>query len=69
MLKYKVSWIFKWQYSLSNDIVSRQHFVIWWNAFKAHRIIEQVQQEFPVNIHAPTPAMVKSQQNPNASVT
>lgn len=69
MSKYTVPWIFKWQYSLSNDIVSHQHFVKWWDAFKAHCIIKQVQQEFPVNIHAPTPAMVKSQQNPNVSVT
>ncbi|KAI8014908.1 Protein SHOOT GRAVITROPISM 6, partial [Camellia lanceoleosa] len=29
MAKYKVLWIFKWQYSLSNNIVSRQHLVKW----------------------------------------
>ena len=60
MSNYKVSWIFKWQYNLSNNIVSRQHFVKWWNAFQAHCIIDQVQQEFPVNMHALTPATVKS---------
>ena len=51
--KYKVPWIFKWQYSLSNNIVARVHFVKWWDSFKHPRIIEQVKQEFPVKV--PTP--------------
>ena len=51
--KYKVPWIFKWQYSLSNNILARVHFVKWWDTFKHPRVIEQVKAEFPVKV--PTP--------------
>ncbi|KAL7179660.1 hypothetical protein ACSBR1_042962 [Camellia fascicularis] len=67
--KYKVPWIFKWQYAISDNLAIRQHFVKWWDNFKPQRIIDQVQEEFPVNLNAPTSAMVKAQQNPIASVT
>ena len=40
-----------------------------WDNFKIQRIVEIVQTEFPINIHAPTPAMVKAQQIPAASIT
>ncbi|GFY92656.1 hypothetical protein Acr_08g0010520 [Actinidia rufa] len=53
MGKYKVPWIFKWQYNIVNRIVIRQHFVKWWDAFKHPRIIEQVKLEFPVLVPAP----------------
>ena len=53
MAKYKVPWIFKWQYFIHNHIVIRQHYVKWWDAFKHPRVIEQVKLEFPVL--APTP--------------
>ncbi|XP_028053792.1 putative protein TPRXL [Camellia sinensis] len=43
--------------------------VKWWDNFKIPRIVEIVQTEFPINIHAPTPAMIKAQQNPTAPLT
>ena len=51
--KYKVPWIFKWQYSLSNNIVARIHFVKWWDTFKHPRVIDQVKAEFPVKVLTP----------------
>ncbi|KAF5934392.1 hypothetical protein HYC85_030563 [Camellia sinensis] len=59
--KYKIPWIFKWQYGISDDVIYRQHMI--------PRIVEIVQAEFPINIHAPTPAMIKAQQNPTAPLT
>ncbi|GFY87526.1 hypothetical protein Acr_05g0011650 [Actinidia rufa] len=53
MAKYKVPWIFKWQYNIANRIVIRQHFVKWWDASKHPRIIDQVKLEFPVLAPAP----------------
>ncbi|KAF5931788.1 hypothetical protein HYC85_027959 [Camellia sinensis] len=41
----------------------RQH------AMRIPRIVEIVQIEFPINIHAPTPAMIKAEQNPTAPLT
>mgnify|MGYP003702567337 CR=1 FL=1 len=43
--------------------------VKWWDNFKIPRIVEIVQTEFPINIHAPTPAMIKAQQNPTVPLT
>ena len=66
MAKYKVPWIFKWQYNITNRIVTRQHFVKWWDAFKHPRIIDQVKLEFPVLVPTPVkqvpavPAVAKS---------
>ena len=34
MSKYKVPWIFKWQYNIANNIVNRQYFIKWWDGFK-----------------------------------
>ncbi|XP_057481953.1 uncharacterized protein LOC130768858 [Actinidia eriantha] len=65
MSKYKVPWIFKWQYNIANNIVIRQHFVKWWDAFKHYRIIDQVKLEFPVLVPTPIPTPVK--QIPTAS--
>ncbi|GFZ00824.1 hypothetical protein Acr_14g0004590 [Actinidia rufa] len=53
MAKYKVSWIFKWQYNIANRIVIRQHFVKWWDAFKHPRIIDQV--KLKLHVLVPTP--------------
>ncbi|GFY95643.1 hypothetical protein Acr_10g0010280 [Actinidia rufa] len=67
MAKYKVPWIFKWQYHIYNNIVIRQHFVKWWDAFKHPRIIEQVKLEFsalvprPVKTVTTAPAVPKSE--------
>ena len=62
MSKYKVHWIFKWQYNIVNNIVIRQYFVKWWDSFKHQRIIDQVKQEFSIVI--PTPI----QQSPIAPI-
>ena len=67
--KYKIPWIFKWQYGISGKVIQRLHKVKWWNNFKIQRIVDIVQTEFPINIHAPTPAMVKAHQIPTAPVT
>ncbi|GFS34438.1 hypothetical protein Acr_00g0034070 [Actinidia rufa] len=53
MAKYKVPWIFKWQYNIANRLVIRQRFVKWWDAFKHPRIIDYVKLEFPVLVPAP----------------
>ncbi|GFZ19188.1 hypothetical protein Acr_27g0009270 [Actinidia rufa] len=60
MAKYKVPWIFKWQYNIANHIVIRQHFVKWWDAFKHPRIIEQVKLEFPVLVPSPVKQVAPS---------
>ena len=67
MSKYKVPWIFKWQYNIVNNIVIRQYFVKWWDAFKQQYIIDQVKQKFPVQVPAPVQqitALFQVQQNP-----
>ena len=53
MAKYKVPWIFKWQYCKTDNLIMRQHFVKWWASFDHHKTIGFVQKEFPVRI--PTP--------------
>ncbi|XP_028103180.1 uncharacterized protein LOC114302362 [Camellia sinensis] len=55
------------QYSYYDYIDAWIHTVKWWDNYKIPRIAELVQTEFPVNIHAPTLAMVKARQNPTAS--
>lgn len=52
MAKYKVPWIFKWRYHIQSDILTRQMLVKWWDTYKHQRVIDQVKQEFPVNIMA-----------------
>ena len=53
MAKYKVPWIFKWQYCKIDNLIIRQHFVKWWASFDHNKTIGFVQKEFPVRI--PTP--------------
>jgi len=52
--KYKIPWIFKWQYCVNDNLlVTRQHFVKWWAGYHQQRIIDIVNNEFLVRI--PTP--------------
>lgn len=43
-----------WKYT-PIEVVTRQYFIKWWDNFKAYRIIEHVQQEFPLQIHVQAP--------------
>ncbi|XP_028056084.1 DNA-directed RNA polymerase 3, chloroplastic-like [Camellia sinensis] len=67
--KYKIPWIFKWQYGIDDNIIIRQHIVKWWVKFNVPRILEIVQEKFPPDQCAPTPALAKAQQNPTAAIT
>ena len=67
--KYKIPWIFKWHYGIDDNIIIRQHTVKWWVKFNVPRILEIVQEEFPPDQYAPTPALAKAQQNPTAAIT
>lgn len=67
--KYKIPWIFKWHYGIIDNIIIRQHSVKWWDKFTVPRIVEIVQAEFPSDQFAPTPAIVKAQQNPTAAIS
>ncbi|CAL8993066.1 unnamed protein product, partial [Prunus brigantina] len=57
--KYKVPWILKWSYKvnwesriLSRQFSIKQFSIKWWDKFKAERIMEQVNTEFP-QVNAP----------------
>ncbi|XP_028100602.1 uncharacterized protein LOC114299969 isoform X1 [Camellia sinensis] len=67
--KYKIPWIFKWHYGIDDNIIIRQHTVKWWVKFNVPRILEIVQEEFPPDQCAPTPALTKAQQNPTAAIS
>ena len=67
--KYKIPWIFKWHYGIDDNIIIRQHTVKWWVKFNVPRILEIVQEEFPPDQCAPTPALAQAQQNPTAAFT
>lgn len=67
--KYKLPWIFKWHYRIDDNIIIRHHSVKWWPKFNLLRIIEIVQEEFPINQCAPTPSMIKAPQNPTAAIS
>lgn len=67
MAKYKVPWIFKWRYDISDNTVTRQFLVKWWDKFNQQRIIDQVKIEFPVNV--PTPVQQISQSKAATTLT
>ena len=48
MLKYKILWIFKWQYNIVNNKIIKQYFFQRWYSFKQQQTINQVKQEFPL---------------------
>jgi hypothetical protein len=68
MAKYKVPWIFKWRYNISENIVTRQFLVKWWDKFNQQRIIDQVKIEFPVKVPTPVNIPVRQVQQSQASV-
>ena len=52
--KYRIPWIFKWNYVIDSKEVHRQHFTKWWDKFNYEKTIEFILSEFPI---APTPAV------------
>ena len=44
--KYRIPWIFKWNYVIDSKEVHRQHFTKWWDKFKIDRIIDLVLSDF-----------------------
>ena len=66
--KYKVAWIFRWKYVISDNLVCRQFLIKWWNKFNIQQVIDQVQNDFkikvpkPVQIHdrPPSPYMISN---------
>ncbi|CAL5443158.1 unnamed protein product [Camellia sinensis] len=61
--------LFKWHYGIDDNIIIRQHTVKWWAKFNVPRILEIVQEEFPPDQCAPTPALAKAQQKLTAAIT
>ena len=60
MAKYKIPWIFKWQYKLENHMVLRQLLVKWWDKFNTERVLTQFSEEFSVTpLSSKTPASIQ----------
>jgi len=68
--QYKISWILKWQYILSQNshsCIVRQFFVKWWDKFDFSRVQTRLHHEYPLKKEAPQmiqPIMAQSQQPP-----
>ena len=54
LAKYKVPWIFKWNYVIDSKEVFRQHSSKWWDKFVIDKVISLVLADFPI---APSPAV------------
>ena len=48
MAKYKVPWIFKWNYNLVDEIVQRHFHVKWWEKFNFDKVIGYVMTKYPL---------------------
>ncbi|KAM1077566.1 hypothetical protein ACFX13_025444 [Malus domestica] len=68
MAKYKVPWIFKWNYEYETGQIYRARSVKWWDKFDYGRIISLVSSEFPSShASALTPSASASQALPSAT--
>lgn len=70
MAKYRVPWILKWNYQVNweSRVLSRHFAVKWWDKVQIHKIIFQVNTEFPP-LQAPVnPVNVASPSSSNATL-
>ncbi|KAL7230527.1 hypothetical protein ACSBR2_008907 [Camellia fascicularis] len=68
MSKYKVPLIFKWHYAISENIVTRLHFVKWWDRFKSHKnSITQGSPIPPIRLGSPTTSSSKPKSSKSKS--
>lgn len=62
LAKFKVAWIFCWKYVISDNILSRQFLVKWWDKLNVQQVVDQVTKELQPRI--PTPIQLSSPPSP-----
>jgi hypothetical protein len=72
-VNYKVSWIVKWQYVLSQNCqnyIARQFYVKWWDKFDFSRIQSRLNAEFPLKLefNPTTQAQAPEAQSPELPI-
>ena len=51
--KYKIHWISMWSYAISNNMLTREFSIKWWDSLKIDSVISQINKDFPPSVSRP----------------